>query len=206
MSSYMLKQKKNKFVLGVTGNIGCGKSTVARLFKTKDCLLIDADKLARESIICGSEAYKKIKNYFGKEILKKNKSIDRKKLAEIVFTNKLALARLNNIVHPEIIKEIKRRIKDSKKRFVILDAALIVEAGLKRIVDKLVVVRAKREQQILRSQKRLGLSKEEVNKRIKSQISQNAKSGFADFIIDNSGTINETRKQVVEIRRMLWKS
>ena len=199
----MPKQKKNKFVLGVTGNIGCGKSTVARLFKTKDCLLIDADKLAHESIVYGSEVYKKIKNYFGKGILKKNKCIDRVKLAQVVFANKLTLAKLNSIVHPVVIAEIKRRIKDSEKRVIILDAALIVEAGLGRMIDKLVVVRAKREQQILRSQKSLGLSRGQVTRRIKSQISQNTKSGFADFIIDNSGTINETRKQVSEIRRAL---
>jgi dephospho-CoA kinase len=202
----MLKQKKNKFVLGVTGNIGCGKSTVARLLKTRDCLLIDADKLAHRSIVYGSKVYKKIKNYFGKGILKKNKSIDRLKLAKAVFADKLVLAKLNSIVHPVVIAEIKRRIKDSTKRIIILDASLIVEAGLVGMVDKLVVVRAKREQQILRSQKSLGLSRGQVILRIKSQISQKKKAGFADFIIDNSGTINQTRKQVSEIRRKLWKS
>jgi dephospho-CoA kinase len=203
MSSYMLKQKKNKFVLGITGNIGCGKSTVARLFKTKDCLLIDADKLAHELIKNGSEVYKKIKNYFGKEILKKNECIDRAKLAEVVFADKLALAKLNSIIHPAIIGEIKQRIKDSAKRAIILDASLIIEAGLARMVDKLVVVKAKREQQILRSQKNLGLKRGQVVLRIKSQISQKEKLRFADFIIDNSGTINQTRKQVVEIRRVI---
>ena len=202
----MLKHKKNKFVLGVTGNIGCGKSTVARLFKTKDCLLIDADKLAHESVASGGEVYKRIKNYFGKEIIKKNQSIDRVKLAKIVFADQLALAKLNSIVHPAVIAEIKRRIKDSKKRIIILDASLIVEAGLARMVDKLVAVRAKREQQILRSQKNLRLSRGQVLLRIKSQISQKKKSGFADFIIDNRGTIKQTRKQVFEIRRKLWKS
>jgi dephospho-CoA kinase len=199
----MLKQKKSKFVLGVTGNIGCGKSTVARMFKTEDCLLIDADKLAHESISYGSKVYKKIKNYFGKGILKKNKSVDRLKLANLVFANNSALTKLNSIVHPQVISEIKRRIKDSRKRIIILDAALIVEAGLNRIVDKLVVVKVKRKLQIFRSQKSLGLSKKQVGMRMKSQISQKAKSGFADFIIDNSGTISQTRKQVFEIRRAL---
>lgn len=183
--------------------MGSGKSTVARMLKTNDCQIIDADKLAHESLRAGSAVYKKIVASFGRGVLKYNKRIDRAKLAEMVFADKTALARLNSIVHRALIPEIRRRIKYSKKKIIILDAALIIEAGLSKMVDKLVVVTAKKQQQILRSQKRLALSKDEIARRIKYQISQNAKLRLADFIIDNSGQIGKTRKQVFEIRRAL---
>jgi len=202
----MLRQKRNKFVLGITGSIGSGKSTVARMFKTRDCQLIDADKLAHEALAIGSAVYKKIVAVFGCGILKYDKRIDRSKLARIAFVNKAALNKLNSIVHQAVIAEIKRRIKNSDKKIILLDAALIIEAGLRKIIDKLVVVRASRQQQILRSQKKLALSKNEISRRIKYQISQNAKLRLADFIIDNSGQISQTRKQVSEIRRKLWRS
>jgi len=202
----MPKRRKNKFVLGVTGNIACGKSTVAGMLKTKDCLLIDADKLARGLFFIGSSVYARIVKYFGRKVLQKNNCINRKKLAEIVFADKAALFKFNRIVHPELIRQIKRRIRNSNKRIIILDAALIVEAGLTGLVDKLVVVIAKKQQQILRSQKSLKLAKKQVILRMKFQISQKAKSRFADFIIDNRSQISKTQKQVSKIRRLLWKS
>jgi dephospho-CoA kinase len=199
----MLKRKKTKLVLGLTGTIGSGKSTVARMFKTKDSLLIDADKLAHDSFRIGSPVYRKVVAYFGEGILRPDKRIDRAKLAAIAFVNKTALIKLNNIVHKAVIAEIKRLVKDSGKKLVILDAALLIEAGLRKMVDKLAVVKSGRQQQILRSQKRLGLSKKDVSLRMKYQISQSAKLRLADFIIDNSGIISKTRKQVSEIRRTL---
>lgn len=199
----MLRPKKAKLVLGVTGTMGSGKSTVARMFKHKDCQIIDADKLAHESLDIGSAVYNKIIASFGRGILKTNNRIDRVKLADAAFANKAALTKLNNIVHRAVIAEIRQRIKDPGKKIIILDAALIIETGLKKIVDKLVVVTATRQQQISRSQRRLGLSKIEISRRIKYQISQSAKSRLADFIIDNSGQISKTRKQVSEIKRTL---
>ncbi|MEI6832129.1 MAG: dephospho-CoA kinase [Candidatus Omnitrophota bacterium] len=201
----MSKQNQHKIVIGITGSFACGKSTVARLFKTGASELIDADKVAHEALRQGGVVYRKIVSFFGKGILKKNKNIDRVKLAGIVFINSSALKKLNCIVHPMVIKEILRRIKHSKKKIVILDAPLIIESGLRPLVDKLVVVTAKPGQQFSRTKSRF-LSKVEVSGRIKSQISQNAKARFANFIIDNSGEISETRKQVSEIRRTLWKS
>ncbi len=206
MSSYMPKPRRNKLILGITGNIGCGKSTVAGFFKIKDSLLIDADCLGHKLLFRGSATYRKIVKSFGRGILKADNDIDRVKLAEIVFCDPSALARLNRIMHPELIRQIKRRIRNSNKSMVILDAALIIETGLANIVDKLVVVTAKREQQILRTRKSRKLTKQQVILRMKSQISQRAKSRFADFIIDNSSYLSKTQKQVVKIRRQLWKS
>lgn len=192
--------------MGVTGNIGCGKSTVASMFKTKDVQVIDADVLAHKLYSAGSSTYRKIKKAFGDRIIQPDNRIDRVKLAKIVFADKPALATLNNIVHPQVIREINRRIKNSAKRIIILDAALIIEAGLRKIVDNLVVVTAKKSQQILRGQRSSGFSRDQIARIIKSQISQKEKSRFADFIIDNSGSIGKTRKQVLAIRRNLWKS
>ncbi|MDD5561125.1 MAG: dephospho-CoA kinase [Candidatus Omnitrophica bacterium] len=199
----MNKQKKNKLVLGITGCMGSGKSTVAGMLKTKDCQLIDADKLAHELLGAGSVVYKRVVSSFGEGVLKDDKTIDRFKLAKAAFADKAALNRLNGIVHKALIAEIKQRVKNSGKKLVILDAALIIEAGLRKMVDKLVVVTAGRKERVERSRKRLGLSKNEISRRMKYQISQNAKLRLADFIIDNSGEISKTRKQVFEIRRSL---
>ena len=198
----MSKQNQHKIVIGITGSFACGKSTVARMFKTKASEVIDADKVAHEASRQGGAVYSKIVSFFGKGILKKNKNIDRAKLAGIVFVNSSALKKLNRMVHPAVIKEIFRRVKNSKKKIVILDAPLIIESGLRSLVDKLVVVTVKPGQQFSRSRLRF-LNKSEITKRIKSQISQNAKARFANFIIDNSGLMSETRKQVSEIRRIL---
>ena len=116
----MLKLRKNKFVLGVTGGIGCGKSTVAGMFKDKDCLLIDADRLGHELISSGTRVSEKIIKSFGLRILKPDNSIDRVKLSKKVFANKAALAKFNRIVHPELIRQIKRLIRNSQKKIIIL--------------------------------------------------------------------------------------
>ena len=202
----MKKQNQHKLVIGITGSFACGKSTVAKMFKTKTSELIDADKVAHEALRQGGNIYKKIVALdFAKGILKKNKNIDRTKLAKIVFFNSSALEKLNRIVHPEVIKEISRRIKDSKKKIIILDAPLIIESGLRPLVDRLLVVTANRGQQFSRAKSRF-LSKSEITKRIKSQISQDGKARFANFIIDNSRELSETRRQVSEIKRSLARS
>ena len=198
----MLKQNQHKIVIGITGSFASGKSTVARMFKTAESDLIDADKVAHKAMRQGGALYRKVLSSFGEGILNKNKDIDRKKLARIVFANSPTLKRLNRIVHPVIIREISRRIKKSKKKFVILDAALIVDLGLRSMVDKLIVVTVKQGQQFSRGKSRF-LNKGQITRRIKSQISQNAKAHFANFIIDNSGSMIKTRKQVLEIRRAL---
>ncbi|MFA4854219.1 MAG: dephospho-CoA kinase [Candidatus Omnitrophota bacterium] len=202
----MPKQKKDKFVIGVTGGMGSGKSTVARMLKNRACELIDADRLAHQSLYRGGPVYKKIVSFFGPRILKADKNIDRAKLAGVVFIHKPALKKLDSIVHPAVKKEISRRIMNSGKRFIILDASLIIEAGLRKKLDKLVVVTSTRSQQLGRSARKLAINRRQAGMRIKSQISQNEKLRFADFIIDNSGAISKTRKQVIEIRRKLWKS
>jgi dephospho-CoA kinase len=209
------ERRERKLIIGLTGSFGAGKTTVARIFETQRLTsrrsrgvvkVIDADKIARQCIRPGTLVYKRIVYVFTKVILNKNKVIDRRKLAARVFNNRILLLKLNNIVHPQVIKIIKAKIKSSRAKLIVLDAPLLLEAGLKKFVDKLIVVKISRKKQIKRIQKRTALDKADILKRIKFQISQDAKLHLADFVIDNNGTIEETKKQVREIWRKIWKN
>jgi len=140
------------------------------------------------------------------KILSRQGVIDRKELGKIVFNDKTRLNKLNRIIHPLIKRVIRKKIADSKKKIVILDAALIIEAGLKSWLDKLVVVRAGLKEQLSRAKKKFSLSSKDALSRIQSQSSIREKTRLADFVIDNRGSLKQTKKQVAEIRRKLWKS
>jgi len=199
-------QDRKRIILGITGSFGSGKTTVARIFGSCGTKIIDADKIAHGLIRPRTKIYKKIINTFGRDILKKNKAIDRKKLARIVFNNKFLLKRLNEIIHPEAIRIIKEKIKAHPERRIILDVPLLIEAGLGKIVDKLIVVTITREKQIERIAKKTGLKRIDILKRIKAQAPLGNKIRLADFVIDNSATIGKTKKQVERIRRLLWRN
>ena len=203
----MPKQKPlKKIVLGLTGGFGTGKTTVALFFKKAGAKVIDADELAHKCLARGKAPYKKIIRIFGKDILGKNREIDRKKLAGYVFGDRKKVKQLNNIIHPEVIKKIRNKIKQTKKGIIVLDVPLLVEAGLTQLVDKLIVVIAIRKNQVRRIQKRTHLPKREIIKRINLQIPLSRKARLADFVIDNNGTIEKTKKQVVKLWRELWKN
>ena len=200
----MLKQNKNKkLVIGVTGIFGSGKSTVSAMLRSYGLKIIDADKLAHQYLLPGTKTYKKILNYFGKSILKKDHKIDRKKLGKLVFGNQKLLKKLNSIVHPKVITDIREGIRKSKEKAVVLDAPLLIESGLRKIVDDLIVVIIERDELIRRLAKKAALNRSEILKRVKSQIPQKVKARFANFIIDNSGTVNETRKQVKKVMKKI---
>jgi len=199
----MQKQPKKKIIIGLTGSFGSGKSTVAGIFNSFGAKVVDADLLARQCVTPGKLAYKKIVKSFGREILSKDKTIDRAKLGRIVFWDTRKLKRLNDIVHPEVIRHMKMQIKSTEQAAVVLDVPLLIEAGLRSLVDKVVVVKINRAEQIKRCQQRTMLSESDIVKRIKAQMSLSAKERLADFVIDNSGTVAQTRKQVEEILRSL---
>lgn len=194
-------------IIGLTGTFGTGKTFVASIFKGLGAKIIDADVMARKTYRIGRIAYKEILRSFGSGILDTDNDIDRKKLASVVFSNRKKLDRLNRIVHPQVIKEIKNEIKRLKKKEVlIIDAPLLVEANVTGLVDKLIVVKASKANQIKRCRKKFHINKEDILKRIKRQIPLERKIKLADFVIDNSGTKSDTRKQVVEIwRKIVWK-
>lgn len=198
-----LVQGDRKLILGLTGTFGSGKSTVARIFKSLGAKVIDADKIAHRAILPQSQTYKKIIYAFGGCILKKNNQIDRLKLAHLVFANKKLLMKLNAITHPQIIRIIKDEIRHTKSRFIVLDAPLLIEAGLHKLVDKLVVVKINKFKQMARLLKKTSLTKTGILRRIKAQLPLKYKAAIADFVIDNSGKITETRKQVKTVWRSL---
>lgn len=193
------QKQNNKIVIGLTGSFGSGKSTVAGIFASYGARVIDADKIAHACIRRGGKVYKKIILCFGSGVTGKNGEINRSKLAVVVFNNKKLLEKLNRIVHPEVIRIIKSKINSIKKGVIVLDAPLLLEAGLKNAVDKLVVVVIDYDEQVRRIIRKTRLKEQEALKRIKFQIPQNVKSRFANFVIDNSGTVEKTREQVRKI-------
>ncbi|MBU1727086.1 MAG: dephospho-CoA kinase [Candidatus Omnitrophica bacterium] len=197
----MQKQKRTKarIVLGITGSFGSGKSSVSGIFRSLKAKVIDADQLAHQCLNRGSVSYKKIVRVFGKTILDKDLLIDRKKLARIVFNDRDSLKKLNSIIHPQVVKWIKKDISLAREGIVVLDVPLLVEAGLKDLADKLIVVNIDKRQQIKRIQAKTKMSREDILRRIACQIPLRKKLRLADFVIDNSGTRQETKKQVEEI-------
>jgi dephospho-CoA kinase len=189
-------------VVGLTGGFGTGKTSVASVFRSLGARVIDADAIARSTVAKGRNAYKKILAAFGPGVLGRAREIDRPRLAAIVFADPKALARLNRIVHPEVIDKIKRMIRGcGKHQVVVVDAPLLIEAGLAGITDLIVVVKAPREAQIRRCMNKFRMKRPDVIRRIKNQIPINRKIDMADFVVDNGGERSQTRRQV----KMIWK-
>ncbi|MDP2929749.1 MAG: dephospho-CoA kinase [Candidatus Omnitrophota bacterium] len=188
-------------IVGLTGGFGTGKSFVASLFKRLGATVIDVDKLGHKALKRGSSTYKRVVAAFGKKILNPDLSINRRALAGIVFDNRKILAKLNRIAHPEIIKDIKRRInKAGIGEILIVDAPLICETNITGLMDVLIVVKASKSNRIERSLDRLCVSEEDARKRIACQMPLKKKIRMADYVVDNDGTMEETKKQV----RKIW--
>lgn len=191
-------------VIGLTGGIASGKSTVSKILKRLGAVIIDADIVSREIMSKGSFAYNKIVEYFGTDILKENGEIDRKKLGNIVFADKDKLLKLNEITHPIIIEKIKEKIKVEKEKkrekAVILDAALLIEMKMYKMVDEVWLVVVDSKTQIKRIMERDKLSYKDAVNRIKSQMPLEDKMKYADFIINNCKDFNAIEKQV----NLLW--
>ncbi len=202
----MIRKQKKKKIIGVTGSFGSGKTSVAEYFGSYGAKVIDADKIAHSLLNPGTKVYRQIKHIFGSGVFAKNQRVDRKKIAAIVFKDRKCLKKLNQIIHPQVIRLIKNEIRLSKARVVILDVPLLIESGLGRIVDKIIVVKITRKQQLKRIKKKFSLSEADILKRIKMQLPLSRKVRMADFVIDNSSTHKETIKQAGKIRRLLWKN
>ena len=195
-------------IVGLTGGIVGGKSTVASIFKDLGAKIIDTDKVGHSVILPNKPAWKKIVKIFGKDILQNDMTIDREKLGKIVFANQSLLKKLNEITHPEITKMIKKEIDLAKnkthnqEKVLIIDAALIYEAKIDRFMDKIIVVYIDKDEQIKRLIKRNNLSKDEALQRVRSQIPMEEKAKIADYVIDNSSSLDKTKEQVEKI----WES
>jgi len=191
------------YIIGVTGNLGCGKSTVAAMFAKQGAKIIDADAITRDLLAPGKKCIKKVAKSFPSVILNKS-TINRSELAKIVFNNPRELKKLTDILYPEALKVVKSQLSRYKyESFVVLDAPLLFESRWNKITDTNIVIKAKRYQQIERAQKRLGLTRSDVMRRLANQMPLKEKCDMADIIIDNSRDLIETEKQVDTIINML---
>ena len=197
--------KKRPIIIGITGGVGTGKSTIAAMFKGFGAKVLDADKIAHGKMKRGTTMCRRIIKEFGRNILADSGQIERRRLAAVVFKDRKALDKLCAIVHPEVIRHVNEYInKTAKKRgipAVIIDAPLIIEAGMHTMLDVLIVVRASVKTQIERSRKKTGQSPAEIKRRMRNQIPLKKKLILADYIIDNEGRRQDTQKIV----RKIWK-
>lgn len=189
-------------VIGITGSIATGKSTVSTMIKELGFTVIDADIAARVVVEPGQKAYKKIVETFGEEILQPTGEIDRKKLGNIVFNNEEKRLQLNSIVHPAVRKwmnDQKEAAFQRGEQVVFLDIPLLYESKLTHMTDKVIVVYVDEKTQLERLMKRNELSEEEAKARINSQMSIEEKRKLADAVIDNRGSLEETKQQLISI-------
>ncbi|MED2796304.1 dephospho-CoA kinase [Bacillus thuringiensis] len=186
-------------VIGLTGGIASGKSTVSQMFRELSIPVIDADIIAREVVERGKPAYNKIVEVFGMEVLQKDGELDRPKLGSVVFYNEEKRLQLNKIVHPAVREEMNRQkemyIKESMQA-IVLDIPLLFESKLTSLVDRVLVVAVTPDTQLERLMKRNGFSEEEATARIQSQMPLAEKVKNADEVINNDGTIMGTKTQL----------
>ena len=193
--------KQNKMIIGITGSIGTGKSTVSNYLISKGYSVVDADKISKGAYNIGSNGYKAILEVFGVEILNSNGEVDRKKIKKIVFDNSNMLQRLNMAIHPIIINEIEKEIEMllESQNVVFLDAPLLIETELNKKVNKIIVVICDKNEQINRIIKRDKITADMAISIINSQMSIDEKLKFADYIVYNNSTIENLYSQVDEI-------
>jgi dephospho-CoA kinase len=189
-------------VLGLTGGIASGKSTISEIIKGCGIPVIDGDVISREIVKPKSFALNLIKNEFGNDITNKKDELNRKKLANIVFNDALKLEKLNSITHPIIKGEILKKLdfyKEQGYKLCVVDAAILIEAKFTDVVNYIILVYVDSKVQLERLMKRDNFSKEEALRRINSQMTFENKAEYADFILDNSKDLEYTKQQVNKI-------
>ena len=194
-------------LVGLTGGVATGKSTVANMFKHRGALVIDADLLARQAVESGKPAWRAIVKLFGTTVLKSDRSLDRQVLGSIVFRDPRKRRQLERIIHPRVAREqqrLVRRIATRKPHAVVIyEVPLLFEAGVDKRVDKIIVVTADRETQIARLKKRSGLSRAEALRRINSQMPMVKKINQADHLLNGTVPRPSLRKQVGQLLKNL---
>jgi dephospho-CoA kinase len=189
-------------VIGLTGNFGTGKTTVSQILAELGAVIIDADKLGHELLQPDAETYGEIVAAFGKSILKPNGEIDRNKLGKLVFADAAALNRLNRILHSRIYEIAERKVEEYRKadtRIVVLEAALLIEAGWMPFVDQVWVTTAPEATIVRRIKSQRGLKEEQILARLQAQMSSKEKAKRADVVIDTDCSLDELRKRVTEL-------
>lgn len=190
--------------IGLTGGIATGKSTVAAMLVERGALLVDADQVAREVVMPGEPALEAVASAFGQAVIHKDGTLDRKALGGIVFNNRESLAQLESILHPAIRSRMQQRIRqyEEQSHLVVADIPLLYETGQEGLYDGVMVVYVPQQLQLKRLMERNQLPEEEAKRRIGLQMDIEQKRSRADWVIDNSGSLEETRRQVDDF----WKS
>jgi dephospho-CoA kinase len=190
-------------IVGLTGGVASGKTAISQILKEEGAYLIDADQIARELVQPHTATWNELIKVFGKEILQEDGSIHRKRLAAKVFSDPEQRNLLNQILHPRIKTEMNKRVKEIGQKdpnaIVVIDAALLIELGDHREMDKVIVVTSTEKQQIERLKKRDGVDQEEAQRVLSSQMPLEGKMKVADFVIQNEGSFEETRRRVKEV-------
>lgn len=188
---------------GLTGGIGSGKSTVAALFAARGAVSINADEIGRDLMKHGTVVYDRIVSGFGPEVVDSGGQLDRAKLANIVFNDLDKLKHLNAIVHAPVLREIDRQVQLQRAKnpqaVVLVESAVLFEAGQHRRFDKIVVAWCRPEQQVERYVSRSNLSEDDVRRRMAAQMPGEEKKRLADFVIDTSLSLENTGRQVKEV-------
>lgn len=191
--------EKMSKILGLTGGIACGKSTISAYLKEFGLPVIDADECSRAVVEKGSIGLEKLTEIFGSKILENDGTLNRKTLGQIVFSDSEQLSLLNSVMEPLIREEISRRLnQENNADLVVLDAPLLIEQHYDKICDFIMTIDVSKKIQLERLIERDNLSEDEAKSRIESQLSSRERNGFADVVIDSSGTVEQTRKQVIK--------
>ena len=202
-----IRGKDRRVLLGVTGGIASGKTAVSRMLEELGARTIDFDVLSRIVVEPGKPAWKEVVAYFGEQVLFEDKTLDRKKLSEIVFRDPEKRKKLEGFLHPRIYEEFSRRVQEyaAADPEVIIQVAvpLLVEANLQHFFHKILLVYIPAQMQIERLMDRDRISREMAVKMLSSQLPIEEKRSYADFIVDNSGSLDETRRQVEEVWKKL---
>ena len=189
-------------VIGLTGGMGSGKSTVSQFLEELGAFIIDADKVGHEAFKPDTELWREVVAAFGRQILKPGGEIDRNKLAEMVFGNPELLSRLNQIMHPRMYALVKAQLEEYRRqgvRVVVLEAPLLLEAGWTSLVDEVWVTVASEPTVLRRLQEQIGLSKQQSLARIRSQLSSEERIKQADVVIDTDCSLDEVKTKVNEL-------
>lgn len=194
-------------LIGLTGGVATGKSTVAKMFKQCGAIIIDADELAREVVLPGKPAWRCIVRQFGKSVLNADRTINRQALGAIVFSRPVKRRVLERLIHPRVAREQRRLTREAARKdpsaVVIYDVPLLFEAGIDKRVDKIIVVTADQSTQITRLKNRNGLTRAEALRRIRSQMPLSEKLRKADMVIDGTLPRAVSRKRVRSVFRAL---
>ncbi len=189
-------------VIGLTGGIGSGKSTVSQFLAEVGAVILDADKVGHEALKPDTKVWREVVAAFGRQILTPSGDIDRARLGEIVFSKSKSLSRLNRIMHPRMYDMVKAQLEEYRRQgvdVVVLEAPLLIEAGWTSLVDELWVTVASESTVLRRIKERAGLSEQETLARIRSQLSSEERIKHADVVINNDGDLDELKARVGEL-------